>query len=201
MRFRKREHRGDRRSLRSSRATVGSSEPKATCVAASREAAIPGVKKSPRTLRLCAINSAGSVARGGAGRDASEERGFAGVGEVSPAARGLAEAWQAEAGRLSSARSANPNDETERAASRSEAQTVGPTGQNAATVTARTAALRNVGVKFLRIIGFIVQKLWYNTQHEACARISSRSGMGLSGGRFVRHSLDRLFSVVWPDLV
>ena len=60
--------------------------------------------------------------RGGAGSGASEERGFAGVGEVSSAARGLAEAWQTEAGRLSSVRSANLSDETERAASRSDAR-------------------------------------------------------------------------------
>ena len=40
MRLIKRDHRGDRRSLRSSRATVGSSGPRAACAAASRESAV-----------------------------------------------------------------------------------------------------------------------------------------------------------------
>ena len=73
--------------------------------------------------------SAGVASRGGAGSGAREERGFADVEGVSPAARGLAEAWQTEASRLSSARSANPNGETERAASRSDARAVKPTCQ------------------------------------------------------------------------
>ena len=44
----------------------------------------------------------------------SEERGFAGVGESSHAARDSVEAGQAEDGVLPCWRSANPNDETER---------------------------------------------------------------------------------------
>ena len=47
MRVRKREHEGDRRSLRSSRATVGSSGPRAACAAASRESA--SVKRGQET--------------------------------------------------------------------------------------------------------------------------------------------------------
>ena len=48
------------------------------------------------------------------GATASEERGFAGVGEALYAARRFVEAGQAERSSLSSVRSANPNDETER---------------------------------------------------------------------------------------
>ena len=88
-------------------------------------AASPARSSRAAGSRAMATRSSASRTRScRTGRDASEERGFAGVGEGSPAARGFAEAWQAEAGRLSSARSANPNDETERAASRSDARRV-----------------------------------------------------------------------------
>ena len=53
-------------------------------------------------------------ASGGTGSAVSEERGFAGVGESSHAARDPVKAGQAEDGVLSCWRSANPNDETER---------------------------------------------------------------------------------------
>ena len=53
-------------------------------------------------------------ASGGTGSAVSEERGFAGVGEPSHAAKDSVEAGQAEDGVLSCWRSANPNDETER---------------------------------------------------------------------------------------
>ena len=53
-------------------------------------------------------------ASGGTGSAVSEERGFAGVGESSHAARDPVEAGQDEDGALSCWESANPNDETER---------------------------------------------------------------------------------------
>ena len=58
----------------------------------------------------CSKTAARAEGRGAA---ASEERGFAGVGESSHAARDPVEAGQAEDGVLSCRRSANPNDETE----------------------------------------------------------------------------------------